>query len=405
MLISADRLIDGTGAPPVEAPVLAIEGEKIAAVHTRNAPPGVETLSFPGCTISPGLIDTHVHLNLPGDGSTLEEIVRESDGVLVATSVFNAMKALHAGITTVRDVGAARSTVFDVRRALALGHGSGARIIAGGQPITITGGHTWYFGGEADGPDALRRKVRDMAKQGADFIKVMATGGGTVNTMSWLPSYSLEELRAIADEAHRLDRKATAHCLCGKAIEWVTEAGFDQIEHGWFLVDAEGHQEFDPKVAEKVARAGIPVTGTLAVGGSVLKVLRAKAHRTPLEQRALDRWLSMFDVIMDVFHRMHAAGVTYVAGTDAGWRYTPMECLSMELALMHQGGMSAMDAIVSATGFAASVTGVGDQLGTLKPGLAADVIVVPGNPLDDLARLETPRLIMQAGKIVVQQPA
>ena len=405
MFIQSDRLIDGTGVPPVAAPVLEVNAGKIVAVHAGGAPPGAEVLAFPGCTILPGLIDTHVHLNLPGDGSTLEEIVRESDGVLVATSAFNAMKALEAGITTVRDVGAARATVFDLRRAMALGHGSGARILAGAQPITITGGHTWYFGGEADGPDALRRKVREMHKQGADFIKVMATGGGTVGTMSWLPSFSLEELRAIADEAHRMDRKATAHCLCGQAIEWVTEAGFDQIEHGWFLTDAEGHQEFDPKIAENVARAGIPVTGTLAVGGSVLKVLGAKAELTPLERRALDRWRSMFDVIMGVFRRMREAGVRYVAGTDAGWRYTPMDCLAMELALMHRGGMSAMDAIVSATGYAASVIGVADRLGTLKPGLAADLIVVPGNPLDDLAVLETPRLVMQAGRIMVQRPA
>jgi imidazolonepropionase-like amidohydrolase len=108
---------------------------------------------------------------------------------------------------------------------------------------------------------------------------------------------------------------------------------------------------------------------------------------------------------MDVFRRMREAGVKYVAGTDAGWRYTPMDCLAMELALMHQGGMSAMDAIVSATGYAASVIGVADRLGTLKPGLAADLIVVPGNPLDDLAVLETPRLVMQAGRIMVQRPA
>src|SRR5581483_11587604 len=103
----ADRLIDGTGAPPVASPVLEIDGDKIVAVYAGGAPAGPETLSFPGCTILPGLIDTHVHLNLYGDGSTLEEIVRETDGVLVAISAFNAMKALQAGITTVRDVGAA----------------------------------------------------------------------------------------------------------------------------------------------------------------------------------------------------------------------------------------------------------------------------------------------------------
>jgi len=172
------------------------------------------------------------------------------------------LRALEAGITTVRDVGGARSTVFDLRRALQLGHGHGARILACGQPITITGGHTWYFGGEADGEDALRRKVREMAKLGADFIKVMASGGGTVNTMSWLPSYSRAELTALADEAHRMGRKITAHCLCADATEWVVDAGFDGIEHGGFLVNAAGRQEYVPAVADKVARAGVPVTST-----------------------------------------------------------------------------------------------------------------------------------------------
>ena len=109
--------------------------------------------------------------------------------MLVATAAFGSARALAAGITTVRDVGAARATVFDVRRAQAMGHGHGARILACGQPITITGGHTWYLGGEADGEEALRRKVREMCKLGADFIKVMASGGGTLGTQSWLPSF------------------------------------------------------------------------------------------------------------------------------------------------------------------------------------------------------------------------
>jgi imidazolonepropionase-like amidohydrolase len=407
-VIRADRLIDGTGAAPTDDAVLVVEDGKIAGVFPGKAPDGLvpdgtETLEFRGCTILPGLIDTHVHLNLPGDGTMLEVVVREPDGVLVATSAFNAARALAAGITTVRDVGGARGTVFELRRALELGHGSGARILACGQPITITGGHTWYFGGEADGEAALRRKVREMCKLGADFIKVMASGGGTVNTMSWLPSYSRAELTALADEAHRMNRKITAHCLCAQATEWVVDAGFDGIEHASFLVNPEARQEYVPAIADKIARAGVPVTSTLAVGGFMLKTMRAIEHPTPAEQAVLDRWLRMFDANLSQFRRMREAGVQWVAGTDAGWRFTTIEGLPFELELMQQGGFSALEAITAATGLAARVLGVEEKLGMLRPGLAADVIVVAGNPLDDLARLADRRLVMQGGKVCLQR--
>ncbi len=410
MVIHADRLIDGTGAPPVDDAVLVVEGETITAIHRHRVPDGLlppdtPVLDYRGCTLLPGLIDTHVHLNLPGDGTTLEVAVRETDGVLVATAAFSAARALQAGVTTVRDVGGARRTVIDVRRALDLGHGQGARILACGQPITITGGHTWYFGGEADGEDALRRKVREMAKLGADFIKVMASGGGTVNTMSWLPSYSPAELAALADEAHRQGRRITAHCLCAESTDWVVAAGFDGIEHGGFIVNREGRQEYVPATADKVARAGVPVTSTLAVGGFMLKALRAIEHRTPAEQAALDRWLRMFDDNMTQFRRMHEAGVTWVAGTDAGWRYTVIDGLPLELELMHQAGLSTLQAIAAGTGLAARVLGIEDRLGSLRPGMLADVIAVAGNPLDDLSRLSDVRLVLQGGRTVLQRAA
>jgi imidazolonepropionase-like amidohydrolase len=409
-LIRADRLIDGTGAAPLQDAVLVVDGGRIVGAFQGAPPEGLvtanaEVLDFPGCTIMPGMIDTHVHLNLPGDGTSLEDAVREPEGVLVATSVFTAATALAAGITTVRDVGAYGTTAIDLRRALELGLAKGPRVLACGQPITITGGHTWYFGGEADGEDGLRRKVRHMAKIGADFIKVMGSGGGTVNTISWLPSYRREEMMALADEAHRLDRKITVHCLCAESIDYAVDAGVDQIEHAGFLVDRSGRQEFVPAVAEKLARSGIPVTGTLAVGGAVVQVMEAKEERTPEEEALLTRWRKMLDDNLSQFRKLREAGVPFVAGTDAGWRFTPFDGLPLELELMHRGGMPTMEAIVSATGFAAKVIGIDNKVGTLSKGLAADVIVVGGNPLDDLARLRDLRLVMQAGKVLSRQDA
>ncbi|MFC7399071.1 amidohydrolase family protein [Chelatococcus sp. GCM10030263] len=404
-LIRADRLIDGTGAAPIKDAVLVVDQGKIVGAFQGTPPEGLvaanaEILDFPGCTIMPGMIDTHVHLNLPGDGTSLEDAVREPEGVLVATSVFTAATALAAGITTVRDVGAYGTTAIDLRRALELGLAKGPRVLACGQPITITGGHTWYFGGEADGEDALRRKVRHMAKIGADFIKVMGSGGGTVNTMSWLPAYRLEEMMALADEAHRLARKITVHCLCAESIDYAVDAGVDQIEHAGFLVDRSGRQEFVPAVAEKLARSAIPVTGTLAVGGAVVNVMQAKEKRTPDEEAMLTRWLKMLEDNLTQFRKLREAGVSFVAGTDAGWRFTPFDGLPLELELMHRGGMPTMEAIVAATGFAAKVIGIDDKVGTLTKGLAADVIVVGGNPLDDLAQLRDLRLVMQAGRVL-----
>jgi imidazolonepropionase-like amidohydrolase len=230
----------------------------------------------------------------------------------------------------------------------------------------------------------------------------MATGGGTLNTMSWLPSYSLAELTALADESHRLGRRITAHCLCTLATQWVVEAGFDQIEHGGFLVSADGRQEFDPRAAAMVAKAGIPVTSTLAVGGYMLKEYRARQARGPLppaDQRVLDRWLRMFDENLSQFRKMREAGVTWVAGTDAGWRFTVIEGLPLEMELMREGGMSAMEAIVAGTGLAAKVIGIDDKVGTLAPGKLADVIVVGGDPLAELSRLSDVRMVMQAGQV------
>ncbi|MBV9811480.1 MAG: amidohydrolase family protein, partial [Acetobacteraceae bacterium] len=264
--------------------------------------------------------------------------------------------------------------------------------------------HTWPWGGEADGEDGCRRIVRLMCKRGADFIKVMATGGGTVGTLSWLPSFRPEELRALADEAHRNGRMATAHALCGRAISDVIDAGFDQIEHASFITGPNAPQHYEPAIGEKIARAGIPVTGTLAVGGAILRELGDKPNPAPEERAYIDRWRRMYDENLDQCRRMREAGVTFVAGTDAGWRFTRFDDLVLEMQLMHAAGMPEAEAIFAATGRAADVVRIADRAGRLKPGLAADVLVVAGNPLDDLARLRDIRLVMQGGVVRTHRP-
>jgi imidazolonepropionase-like amidohydrolase len=400
--IRADRLLDGSGGPPVADPVV-VAGETIIGVYQGTVPAGVlpegaTVLDYTGCTLLPALIDAHVHLNLPGDGTPFEQVVAENDEVLTAATASAAQDLVAGGVLTVRDCGSRGTTAFSVRRALQLGYGQGPRMLLAGPPITVTGGHTWYLGGEADGVDGVRRKVREVVKLGADWIKVIGSGGGTVNTAADQPAFTREELAAIVEQAHRQDRRVTVHTTCGQAMADAIACGADQIEHGNFLID-EARQQYEPELAARLAASGIPVTSTMVVGYDVMRGIDAKPEPSAEETAQRNRWKGMLADILTQFGLMREAGVRFVAGTDAGWRYTAFGSLPAELWLMTEAGMTAGEAIAAATGQAADVLGLGTLTGRLSPGLAADIIAVPGNPLDDVRALGDVRLVVQSGKV------
>lgn len=394
--IRAKYLIDGDGGLIEGRPTVEVDETSIVAVYEGGLPEGTEVQDFGDATILPGLIDTHVHLNLPGNGMLMEEVMREGEEVLLATTMGTAAMALGAGITSVRDVGCIGTTAFAARRARALGYAKGARIMAAGAPITITGGHTWPMGGEADGEVALRHKVRKFIKNGAEFIKVMGSGGGTIGTASWRAAFSQVEMNAIVDEAHRNERGVTVHCLCAESIDIAINAGVDQIEHAGFIVDCDGNQEYDPAVADRLAQAGIPVTTTLAVGATAINAMEVLDVRTPEQEAFLARWHRMLENNVTQFTKLLEAGVTFVAGTDAGWRFTSFDSLVLELQMMERGGASREACLRAATGLAADVIGISDR-GRISPGLLADLIVVQGNPHEDLSALHDLKLILQGG--------
>jgi imidazolonepropionase-like amidohydrolase len=408
-IVRATRLIDGTGAPPVGEPTVVIRDGRIhrvvaGAPPTGQWPPDAPVLNLHGHTLLPGLIDAHVHLVLPGDGTPFETTVREPEGVLTLLAAANARRALHAGITSLRDCGGMRETTLDLRRTQRLGYVMVPRLHLCGRPITITGGHCWYFGGEADGPEGMRAMVRRLLKSGVDYIKVMATGGGTAGTMSWRPSYTVEELRAAVLEAHRFGRRVGVHSLCAEATRLVLAAGADHIEHANFLVDPAGRQEFEPDVADAIAHAGTPVTTTLSVGHYVIRALDALEDRTPDDQAVLDRWRRMLANNMDQAHRLRSAGVRLIAGTDAGWRFTPFDGLVTEMELLAEAGATTQEAIAAATSQAATAMGIESETGALREGLAADIIAVSGDPLEDLDVLRRPTMVMFQGTVVDRGP-
>ena len=406
LIIRASRLIDGTDALSIDRPTVVVHRGVIDAIYAGSAPRGnwpAETpeLDLAGHTLLPGLIDAHVHLVLPGDGTPFEDSVREPDGVLLATAIRNAQIALRAGITTLRDCGGMRDTTLELRRAQRLGYAVIPRLRLCRCPITITGGHCWYFGGEADGPEEMRRFVRRLVKAGVDYIKIMGSGGGTLGTYSSRPSYTIEELSAAVEEAHRLDRRVAIHCTCAQATRNAIAAGADHIEHAMFLVDEEGHQRFEADVADAVAQRDAAVTSTLCVGHFLVEALSAR-EGTPDARAAVARWRRMNDSNADHVRRMRQAGVRYVAGTDAGWRFTPFDGLVTELELLRQTGASAGDAIVAATSAAAAAMGIAGEVGTLRAGLQADMIAVTGDPLEDLSVLRHPAMVMLGGAVVAR---
>jgi len=380
-----DRILEGHAVEVADGRVGAV-----APVGGLPADAAVERL--PGLTLMPGMIDAHVHLDLLAEGGRFEAL-DEEDGVLAVAVAAHARCALLAGVTTVRDCGSRGRTALDARRAIELGWTEAATIKASGPSLTVPKGHCWPFGGEVSGPEGCRRSVREHKAAGADFIKVVGSGGGTDNTYSWQPSFSQEELDAIVDEAHTLGMRVTVHCLCGEAMRRAARAGADQIEHGQFIVEGDGTGPVEPDVIDAVAAAGVAVTPTLTV--ALVQLERLDRAGDPVR---LDRWKEMRDGWFDSARAMHRAGVTLVTGTDAGWLYVDFAALPREVAALREVGLGAGESLRAATSTASRVMGL-DGVGSIAHGQRADLIGVEGNPLADVAALSRVRWVMAGGRL------
>ena len=366
-----------------------------------------QVYNFDDQYLLPGLIDTHVHLIFPGDGRPADQFVQaRSDMELLLTAERNAERALAAGVTTMRDVGSRGRIVIVLRDAIAAGLARGPRLVVSGPAITITGGHAHCLGGEADGVDGVRQKARAILKDGADLIKVMGCGGGTPGTLYWMPTYTIAEIQAAAEEAHRRKMHITVHADCIKAIEIAVAAGVDMIEHaGMWTAPSEGPMhEYRPQITETLVKQGIYVSPTLqALYGEIRQLQqRTQDHElTVTEQTRLDDLLVFFENQIGDFGRMHAAGVKLVAGTDAGWDINPFGpeyVTGLELAA--EAGMSPWEVIEHATSQAAKAIGLGNQVGTLAPGYKADLVLVTDNPLANISTLRQPTAVFQNGRLV-----
>jgi imidazolonepropionase-like amidohydrolase len=330
------------------------------------------------------MIDAHVHLGFDASRDPVAQMLVDSDATLLLRMRLAARRALAAGITTVRDLGDRNYLGITLRNWFRAGSEIGPDIIAAGPPITVTGGHCHFMGGEADGELEVRRGVRAHVKAGSDVIKIMATGGHmTRGTNPALPQYTVAELRAAADEAHRLGRLLTAHAHGPSGIANAVEAGVDCIEHCSFRV-GDGRQP-DPRLIARIAEQGIAVSPTV---GAV-----------PTNRPGTSTLAESF---LPVLEDMHRAGVRLIGATDAGISPSkPHDVLPYSVAFLARAGLTNAEALAAATSVVAEACGVADRKGTLTPGKDADLFAVEGDPLRDPGALLHVTAVFKAGERVM----
>jgi imidazolonepropionase-like amidohydrolase len=391
MLVSADWLVDGTGSPAARAPLVTVQGDRINRIA-----PEVKTRAdyhYPGCTLLPGLIDAHVHLtfaSLPTHAEVVAQISTEPEPVLIARAIGNAQAALRAGITTVRDCGSRGLVSNLVRDAIRQGLVIGPDVLVSGMPITTTAGHLYYLGLIANTEAEVRAAAERMVAAGVDFVKIVATGGNmTPSSDRFRCQYDTPSLRAAVEVGRRAGLHTAAHVLGKCAIPQCVETGVRIIEHCLWRVN-EDRYEFDPELARRM------VANEQYVG----LTMSAPTWRSVRPEMAnLDKALYPdMDARFEHERRTIDAGVKYMLHTDAGVRQTPF---GPSLAIGVQAAakelrLTPAEAIQAVTRTPAEALGLTDR-GVLLPGKRADLIVVEGNPLQDLAALQKVKAVMKGG--------
>jgi imidazolonepropionase-like amidohydrolase len=402
--IRVGRLLDGTGAPAIEGAALLVIDGRIAEAGADGAvgqPDDARTLDLPGTTALPGLMDAHVHVTMPPTVDPLASMEAETDEDLVVRGSAASERMVRAGITTAYDCGARGMTAYAIRDGIVRGLSLGPRLMVSGRPVTQTGGHCHFFGGEADGVAGVREAVRRLIEdEGADGIKIMATGGGlTPGTDSRHASYSVEELAGAVQEAHRLGKKVTSHAHGVPGIDNASKAGIDSIQHCTMLGE-NWEWAFDETVARGMVERGTRAIPTISAGTRYeVETGRDinKLQPNPGRMTRADWWSNG--------KALHDAGVTLVPGTDVGINFTDFgEELFIELEAWVGAGLEPAHVIHCATGRAAWHLGIEGETGTLQPGLEADVLIVDGAPDREITDLRRTRFILKGGQRVQPTP-
>ncbi|GIU98379.1 MAG: hydrolase [Actinomycetota bacterium] len=363
-----------------------IDGDRIGWVGPHARAPrrfadADETIEGAGRTLTPGLIDCHVHLSFDGSADFAAEARELDPAVGAIKGVVNARRHLAAGVTTVRDLGGLGIT--RLARAVERGVVAGPRILAAGRALTVTGGHGHGLGlaREVDGPGELRRAVREECREGAAVIKLMATGGVlTPGIDATSTAFTDEELRAAVEEAHARGRRVAAHAIGAAGVERAVRAGVDSVEHCVQVTDA--------AVREMVERGTFRSPTLSALLGIVSNADRVPAY-------AVEKAAAILDDARRTHRRCLRAGIRHVCGTDAGTPFNPHGNAPRELVAMVEWGMRSLDALAAATANGAELLGL-PEIGTIEEGKLADLVLYEGDPVEDISVVLRPRAVWRA---------
>jgi imidazolonepropionase-like amidohydrolase len=389
-LIRDVTLIDGRGGEPMPDAAVVVEGDRIAWTGPASQAPtvgGGAVVKGRGHSLLPGMINCHAHLCNDGAADLFAQVVNDSVPIATIRAVLNARLALQAGVTTIRDCGAASQIALEISKAIDRGLIEGPRVRAAGRVVTMTGGHGHFIGREADGPDEVRKAVRTEIKGGAHFIKVMATGG--VLTPGVDPSQTLfqpEELQAAVEEAHKAGRPIASHAIGNRGIKNALRAGIDSVEHGFYLDDEAINLALKNDAYMVPTLIAVDQIVNNGLEGGIPEWVVRKAESESGHHR-------------ESFALAVRSGMRIAAGTDAGTPFNPHGDLALELARMVEFGLSPMQAIMAASTSAARLLRIDDATGSVEVGKQADLVIVPGDPIADITAMQRPAFVMKAGAV------
>jgi imidazolonepropionase-like amidohydrolase len=366
-----------------------VEDHRIAWVGAHARAPRAARSAEPhggsGRTLTPGLIDCHVHLMFEGSADFAREAAELTPALGAIRSVVSAARHLEAGVTSVRDLGG--EGIPDVARAIAAGLVPGPTVVAAGHGLTITGGHghNVAFGRQVDGADGVRKAVREEIRAGATAIKLVATGGVlTPGIGATFSAFTREELEAAVEEAHKRDFPVAAHAIGADGILAAVLAGVDSIEHA---------NQTTPQIARAMKERGTFRSPTICAVRGIAE------HPDEVPAYAVEKATALLAESKASHARAVRAGVRHVCGTDAGTPFNPHGNAPLELAFMVEWGTTPIDAMRAATANGAELLRLHDA-GTIEEGKRADLVVYGANPCDDIAAVLTPALVMKGGAVV-----
>ncbi|NLA61485.1 MAG: amidohydrolase family protein, partial [Firmicutes bacterium] len=410
-LYRCGTLIDGKGGPPVKNAAVLVDSGRIAGVlgpgdgatefiaKLSDERPDIKVVDLGGYTVLPGLIDMHVHVDYWYSHPNRAEYEDETgDAMAACLAARNIRSTLEKGITTVRDL--ASGVGLKMRRAVELGYVPGSRIFTSAKGISMTGGHGsdgYKSCREADGPEEVRKAVREQIKAGANLIKILTSH------RSEHPEYRQEELDAGVDEAHRRGYWVACHAAIMPSCKMAVLAGVDTIEHGTHLTD---------EVREMMAERGVYLIPTMIAYHTMAKLARkakedpegAGDFRREFLAKHADWWIRTGDMLESQFRKAAAAGIKMAVGTDLVVPDVEFSPYHEEIEFFVEYGYGEMNTICAATRVAAEALGKADDLGTIEKGKIADFIAVEGDPLQDIKALRNVKLVVKDGRVEVPAP-